>query len=349
MKLLITRLRIPRPAENKGRPSRRRHKVLTVLLGTALTLGVCLAAENIPRRKAVPASVPAPEGKALPVICYSQVLTDGAAGGKRTVSADMLRQDLAWLADHRCETVSCSDVIGFARGLEQLPEKPVLLLFDGSWETILTAVLPLLEEQSAKAAAVICGSDAELYSAQVPKKEEDARLSWNEIRLLDQSPLVELVSGKAREVYARKEQEIGAPLMRELERVIMLRVVDEYWMDQIDAMNELKQGIGLRAYAQTDPVVAYKQEGYEMFENMIAAIQEETIRRIYLARVQVGGAVKRERVAKVTGESGGSDQTVKKQPVKKQGKIGRNDPCPCGSGKKWKKCDCAEYHGPEYQ
>lgn len=195
MKLLITRLRIPRPAEHKGRPSHRRHKVLTVLLGTALTLGVCLAAENISRRKAVPASVPAPEGKALPVICYSQVLTDGEKGGKRTVSADMLRQDLAWLADHHCETVSCSQVIGFARGLEQLSEKPVLLLFDGSWETILTVVLPLLEEQNAKAAAVICGSDADLYSAQVPKKEEDARLSWNEIRLLDQSPLVELVSG----------------------------------------------------------------------------------------------------------------------------------------------------------
>ena len=130
---------------------------------------------------------------------------------------------------------------------------------------------------------------------------------------------------------------------------MMLRVVDEYWMDQIDAMQDLRQGIGLRAYGQNDPVVEYKREGYEMFEEMIAAIQEETIRRIFLARVQVGGAVKRERVARVTGESGGSDQTVKKQPVKKKVKIGRNDPCPCGSGKKWKKCDCAEYHGPEYQ
>ncbi|OUN04215.1 preprotein translocase subunit SecA [Flavonifractor sp. An92] len=161
--------------------------------------------------------------------------------------------------------------------------------------------------------------------------------------------LVALLQERANDIYTRKEQELGEPLMRELERVMMLRVVDEYWMDNIDAMQELRQGIGLRAYGQNDPVVEYKREGHEMFENMIAAIQEETIRRIFLARVQVGANVKRERVAKVTGESGGSDQTVKKQPVKKGTKIGRNDPCPCGSGKKWKKCDCAEYHGPEYQ
>ena len=119
---------------------------------------------------------------------------------------------------------------------------------------------------------------------------------------------------------------------------MMLRVVDEYWMDNIDAMQELRQGIGLRAYGQNDPVVEYKREGYEMFERMIAAIQEETLRRIFLARIQVGGQVKRERVAKVTGESAGNDGTVKKQPVKKGQKVGRNDPCPCGSGKKYKKC-----------
>ena len=124
----------------------------------------------------------------------------------------------------------------------------------------------------------------------------------------------------------------------------MLRVVDEYWMDNIDAMTELRQGIGLRGYGQHDPVVEYKREGYEMFENMIAAIQEETIRRLFLARIQPKTEVKRERVAKVTVTSGGGDQTVKKQPVKKVIKIGRNDPCPCGSGLKWKKCTCKEYH-----
>ncbi len=180
-------------------------------------------------------------------------------------------------------------------------------------------------------------------------RPDELLLTDGELEGKSADDLVALLQERADEIYARKEQELGEPLMRELERVMMLRVVDEYWMDQIDAMQDLRQGIGLRAYGQSDPVVEYKREGYEMFEEMIAAIQEETIRRIFLARVQVGGAVKRERVARVTGESGGSDQTVKKQPVKKVTKIGRNDPCPCGSGKKWKKCDCAEYHGPEYQ
>ena len=106
--------------------------------------------------------------------------------------------------------------------------------------------------------------------------------------------------------------------------------------------------IHIWAYAQTDPVVAYKKEGYEMFEDMIAAIQEETIRRLYTVRVQ-SNSVQRQRVAKVTSESAGDDGTVKKQPVRKAVKIGRNDPCPCGSGLKWKKCTCAEYHKEEMQ
>ncbi|MBU5435332.1 preprotein translocase subunit SecA [Pseudoflavonifractor sp. MSJ-37] len=178
---------------------------------------------------------------------------------------------------------------------------------------------------------------------------EDLVYSDGDLQQYTADQLVDQLMERATAVYSRKEQELGEPLMRELERVMMLRVVDEYWMDQIDAMTELRQGIGLRAYGQNDPVVAYKKEGYDMFEEMIAAIQEETIRRIFLARVQVGGAVKRERVARVTGESGGSDESVKKQPVKRQGmQIGRNDPCPCGSGKKWKKCDCKEYH-PDQQ
>ena len=155
--------------------------------------------------------------------------------------------------------------------------------------------------------------------------------------------LIDLVHGLGKQRYEMKEQVYTAPIMRELERVIMLRVVDEYWMDQIDAMNELKQGIGLRAYGQNDPVVAYKQEGFEMFENMIAAIQEETLRRLFLVRIQQNQEVKRERVAKVTSESAGGDGTVKKQPTRVI-KIGRNDPCPCGSGQKWKKCTCAQYH-----
>jgi len=161
---------------------------------------------------------------------------------------------------------------------------------------------------------------------------------------LSAEELEEQLLNAAHKRYAAREAEFGAPLMRELERIIMLRCVDEYWMDHIDAMTELRQGIGLRGYAQKDPVVAYKQEGYDMFEEMIAAIQEETVRRLFVVRVRKNEEVKRERVAKITGESGGSDGTVKKQPVKKVVKIGRNDPCPCGSGLKWKKCTCKEYH-----
>ena len=172
----------------------------------------------------------------------------------------------------------------------------------------------------------------------------DLLLSDEELARYDAEELTQLVLDKAEAAYARKEQEITPPLMRELERVIMLRVVDEYWMDNIDAMTELRQGIGLRAYAQNDPVVAYKEEGYEMFENMVAAIQEETLRRLFLVRLRQNEEVKRERVAKVTGESGSGDGTVRKQPVRKVVKIGRNDPCPCGSGKKWKKCTCPQYH-----
>ena len=174
------------------------------------------------------------------------------------------------------------------------------------------------------------------------------QLSDQDLEQYDAQGLVELVSNTAREFYAQKEQEFGSPIMRELERVIMLRVVDEYWMDHIDAMTELRQGIGLRSYAQTDPVVAYKKEGYEMFEAMVAAIQEETLRRLFLVRLRKNEEVKRERVAKVTSESGADDGTVQKRPVKKVIKIGRNDPCPCGSGLKWKKCTCKEYH-PDQQ
>ncbi len=139
------------------------------------------------------------------------------------------------------------------------------------------------------------------------------------------------------QTYTRKEAAYGESVMRELERVIMLRAVDEYWMDNIDAMDDLKQGIGLRAYGQHDPVIAYKEEGYEMFTAMISAIREETVRRLFLVRLAPKQEVKREKVAKEI-STGASDGTVKRQPVRKDKKVGPNDPCPCGSGKKYKKC-----------
>ncbi len=155
---------------------------------------------------------------------------------------------------------------------------------------------------------------------------------------VDDEPDVEKLYELALRTYEKKEAEYGENVMRELERVIMLRVVDEYWMDNIDAMDDLKQGIHLRAYGQHDPVVEYKNEGYEMFTAMVNAIREETVRRLFLVRLQPTQEVKRERVAKETGTGAAVNAVVKKQPVKKQQKIGPNDPCPCGSGKKYKKC-----------
>ena len=152
----------------------------------------------------------------------------------------------------------------------------------------------------------------------------------------NQAELTEEVLSAAQERYAQKEARYGASVMRELERVFMLRVVDEYWMDNIDAMDDLKQGIGLRAYGQHDPVIAYKEEGYEMFQAMITAIREETVRRLMTVELRPSQEVKRQKVATELSTSG--EKTVKSQPVRVTGKVGPNDPCPCGSGKKYKKC-----------
>ena len=154
----------------------------------------------------------------------------------------------------------------------------------------------------------------------------------------------DLFYAEAEKTYDIREQEFTPAITRELERVIMLRVVDEYWMDHIDAMDDLKQGIRLRAYANTDPVIAYKQESLTMFEEMISAIQKETVRRMFSVRIKTNEEVKRERVAKGMTENVGGDDTAPKKQPRKVNKIGRNDPCPCGSGKKFKNCDCAEYH-----
>ncbi|MBE6933151.1 MAG: preprotein translocase subunit SecA [Ruminococcaceae bacterium] len=165
---------------------------------------------------------------------------------------------------------------------------------------------------------VVTVSDAEL--AGISRQELEAKI-------LDQ----------IHNTYRGKEAEYGEKLMREAERVILLRVVDEYWMDHIDAMTDLRQGIGLRAYGQHNPVDMYKKEGFDMFEGMTNAIREETVRRLFAFRIRKDEEIKRKKVAVITSEGGASDKTVKRQPVRKV-KIGPNDPCPCGSGKKYKKC-----------
>ena len=163
------------------------------------------------------------------------------------------------------------------------------------------------------------------------------RFSQEQLDAMDAQAVTDAFTQAAAAYYQQKEDEFTAPVMREVERVVLLRVVDEYWMEHIDAMSDLRQGIRLRAYAQTDPIIAYKKESLEMFEEMIAAIQDETVRRLYSVRLKKNEEVKRERVANATSESVGGDGTVKKQPRKVK-KIGRNEPCPCGSGKKYKNC-----------
>ena len=161
--------------------------------------------------------------------------------------------------------------------------------------------------------------------------------------------IIEAVSEAARRVYAEREKEFGldpngVPIMREIERVVMLRVVDEYWMDHIDAMDELKRGIGLRGYGNIKPIDAYKQEGFDMFEAMINGIREETVRRLYTIRVRKEQTIERKAVSKNQAANVGGEQ-VKKKPIRKAPKPGRNDPCPCGRMKpdgsrrlKYKEC-----------
>ncbi len=161
--------------------------------------------------------------------------------------------------------------------------------------------------------------------------------------------VIEKVEDLAEKVYAAREAAFGEgpnglPLMRELERVIMLRVVDEYWMDHIDAMSELKRGIGLRGYGAVKPIDAYKQEGFDMFEAMVHGIREETVRRLFTVQIRREQPIERKAVAKNAAANVGG-APVKKQPVKKAPKPGRNDPCPCGKMKadgsrrlKYKEC-----------
>lgn len=167
-------------------------------------------------------------------------------------------------------------------------------------------------------------------------------LEIGDLNKADKNDIIEKLNEKADEQYALRESEIGDELMREVERVVLLRSVDTHWMDHIDAMDELRNGIGLRSYGQHDPVVEYRNEGYDMFNAMTASIKEETAKRILNVRVRKNEEVERKRVAKATGESGADDGSVKKEPIRKAKKPGRNDPCPCGSGKKYKKC-CGMY------
>lgn len=149
---------------------------------------------------------------------------------------------------------------------------------------------------------------------------------------------IEMLTERGHRVLKEKREILGDEMFQDFERMVLLRNVDTLWMDHIDAMDDLKQGIGLRAYAQQDPVVAFRMESYDMFDEMTATIRENTVRMMLTIMPRRQEDVERKAVAKVTATSSGGDDTVKQAPVRKGHKVGPNDPCPCGSGKKYKKC-----------
>ena len=167
---------------------------------------------------------------------------------------------------------------------------------------------------------------------------EDLTFSEEELQEVSKEDIVNALSTKAGEIYQAKEEEYGSEIMRELERVILLKVVDTKWMAHIDDMEELKKGIGLRSYGQKNPVIEYRYEGFEMFDAMVESIREDTIHMLLTVKLQSNVAPEREQVAKPDAPNAGAgDGSFSDEPVRSK-KIGDNDPCPCGSGKKYKKC-----------
>ncbi|MBR6794154.1 MAG: preprotein translocase subunit SecA [Clostridia bacterium] len=193
----------------------------------------------------------------------------------------------------------------------------------------------------------LAGEDTTLWSFDTLHQEldgmiitpEDLQYTKEELMELDPAEVAEQLKEKGRVAYEAKEQELGSETMREAERVVLLRSVDRNWMEHIDNMDDLRQGIGLEAYGQRNPVVEFKFQSYDIFDAMIETIKENTVRGIFSLRLRKEEEVKREAVAKETGTSSGTDGTTpKKAPEKVGKKVGPNDPCPCGSGKKYKKC-----------
>ena len=239
----------------------------------------------------------------------------------------------------RKHVLQYDDVMNVQRGIIYSQRKKVL-----EGEDVRDAIMDMVTTVIDSSIAIYCseGKHPELWDIQgliehlermfLPK--EEVKISDEEVLDLTKESLKELLIEAAQSSYRKVEEINGVERMREVERVVLLRVVDQKWMDHIDAMDQLRQGIGLRAYGQRDPVVEYKVEGFDMFEEMIRNIQEETIAILYRIRV-TENVPKREKVAEPVEASHGH---VEKKPVVKGQKIGRNDPCPCGSGKKYKKC-----------
>ena len=238
-------------------------------------------------------------------------------------------------------TLDYDDVMNRQRELIYDQRRKVL---DG--EDLKSSIQAMVRDSIRRSVSRVAGEHNYLDSWQA----EEIRKRWEKIFLqpgelsytreqleqLTPDQLAETLEQKAMAFYETKEAELGSQIMRELERVILLKVVDGHWMDHIDAMHELRRGIGLQVYAQQDPIVEYKRQGFDMFDEMIDEIKDDTTQAIFLARVVGQDAPQREQLMKPAAVS--DDGTLPKQPVRKSKKPGRNDPCPCGSGLKYKKC-----------
>ena len=225
----------------------------------------------------------------------------------------------------------------------------------------VSASLHQMMEDSIKAsvAAFLAGDVAEDWDFAALRRhylgwlcvESDFHYTTEQLNDLKREDVENLLLERGKKILAIKEQRYGAPIMREVERICLLRNVDLKWMDHIDNMDQLRQGIALRSYGQKDPVVEYRIEGFEMFDAMVESIREDTVKMLLTVELRTPEAPKREQVAKPTGEgavpsraNGQTGQGQKGEAPRRVVKIGRNDPCPCGSGLKWRKCTCKEYH-----
>jgi preprotein translocase subunit SecA len=165
---------------------------------------------------------------------------------------------------------------------------------------------------------------------------KDGQLTEEDLKGKEKEEILETIQTLVKQLYKEREKEIGEETMREFEKVVVLRAVDSKWMDHIDAMDQLRQGIHLRAYGGTDPLREYQLEGFEMFQSMIESIQEEVTK--YIMKAHVESNLQRQQVAEGQAVRPGGEANQPKKPVRRQEKIGRNEPCPCGSGKKYKSC-----------
>ena len=238
-------------------------------------------------------------------------------------------------------TLEYDDVMNRQREIIYDQRRKVL---DG--EDLKGNILSMIDDSIARSVARVAGEHKYLdtwQAEELVKRWEKIFLAPGELQYtreeldkLSPQDIQEQLEEKAHAFYEKKEADLGSDVMRELERVVLLKVVDSHWMDHIDAMHELRRGIGLQAYAQHDPIVEYKRQGFDMFDEMINEIKDDTARMISIARIIGQAAPQREQLMKPTATSG--DGTLTRQPVHKNKKPGRNDPCPCGSGLKYKKC-----------